>query len=303
MKNRTLNREWIGEFIRDKRLEMHYSQDELANLLGISKTAVSKWENGKFVVDVKYLVYLSNILNVTIDDILFPDCKSPGQQYCDISQQFQDMLYSAHRMKRKQVEKLLGMYVENKKKMVYLLEQFIQTEDPQWLEKAREADCFGLALSPDDSEAFVYLEEKRILKYRKPGDVLETMWAPAFFADFTSNDNASAIEKHLPHIFHSEWAISYFRRGDTRGLAMSARNSMMELIFVYGGRRIFLEYIKIFSKKIRNEILRNLKTFSEMTNRKTDQMVIRAMRLLLKGGAEYWVDGEDRTQELMREIL
>lgn len=84
---------------------------------------------------------------------------------------------------------------------------------------------------------------------------------------------------------------------------MSETSAMLELIFTYGGKRVFLEYLKTFSQRARNKILYNLKNFSEMTNRQTDKTIVRAMRLLLKAEAEYWVDGENKTQELMREIL
>ena len=306
MKNKFLFKVAIGKFIRDKRAELNYSQDELANLLGISKTAVSNWENGNYIVDVKYLVPLSNILCVTVDDLLFPKYQLQKQQYCDISVQFQDMLRFAHKMEKRQVEKLLEIYVENKRKTVYLIEQYIQTKDAIWLQQAKDIDIFGLTLSRGMGKPFVYLDTERILKFSNLGDQLETMWAPMFFIDITSVENIvpiEPIERTLPHIFHDKWAISCYWKSETKGAGMSETSAMLELIFTYGGKRVFLEYLKTFSQRARNKILYNLKNFSEMTNRQTDKTIVRAMRLLLKAEAEYWVDGENKTQELMREIL
>lgn len=36
----------IHEIIKEKRLMKHYTQEMLANYLGVSTSAVNKWENG-----------------------------------------------------------------------------------------------------------------------------------------------------------------------------------------------------------------------------------------------------------------
>lgn len=36
----------INEIIKTKRREREYTQEELANVLGVTKAAVSKWETG-----------------------------------------------------------------------------------------------------------------------------------------------------------------------------------------------------------------------------------------------------------------
>mgnify|MGYP002535237179 CR=1 FL=1 len=39
----------FGNFIKAKRLEKNYSQKELAELLYVTESAVSKWEKGSFI--------------------------------------------------------------------------------------------------------------------------------------------------------------------------------------------------------------------------------------------------------------
>ena len=46
------------------------SQEELAEKLGISRQSISKWESGQSVPDLKKLIILSDIYNVTIDSLV-----------------------------------------------------------------------------------------------------------------------------------------------------------------------------------------------------------------------------------------
>lgn len=46
------------------------SQEELAEKLGISRQSVSKWESGQSIPDLKKLIILSDIYNVTIDSLV-----------------------------------------------------------------------------------------------------------------------------------------------------------------------------------------------------------------------------------------
>lgn len=48
----------------------HYTQDSLADKLGISSQAISKWENGICLPDVSLLVELSNLFSVSVDELL-----------------------------------------------------------------------------------------------------------------------------------------------------------------------------------------------------------------------------------------
>lgn len=65
-----MNQEKIGKFIADLRKEKNLTQEALAEHLGITKNAVSKWERGLGLMDMSLLKPLSNILEVEIIDIL-----------------------------------------------------------------------------------------------------------------------------------------------------------------------------------------------------------------------------------------
>lgn len=60
----------IGKFISKLRKDKKLTQEELAVLLNANSRTISKWENGLNVPDTVYLHELSNIFNVSIDELL-----------------------------------------------------------------------------------------------------------------------------------------------------------------------------------------------------------------------------------------
>jgi len=60
----------LGEKIMNLRKQKHWSQEELANRLEISRQAVSKWESGQSVPDLERIIQLSELFDVTTDYLL-----------------------------------------------------------------------------------------------------------------------------------------------------------------------------------------------------------------------------------------
>ena len=65
-----MNYETIGKFIQQKRKEKKLTQKQLADKLGVTDKAVSKWERGQGCPDVSILEILSKELGVSILEIL-----------------------------------------------------------------------------------------------------------------------------------------------------------------------------------------------------------------------------------------
>lgn len=65
-----MNPDKISKFIYELRKEKNLSQYQLADLIPISRQAVSKWERGKTIPDTQTLVILSNIFEVSINELL-----------------------------------------------------------------------------------------------------------------------------------------------------------------------------------------------------------------------------------------
>lgn len=65
-----LNTEHIGALIARLRKEKGMTQQELAQQLGITDKAVSKWERSLSCPDISILPQVAEILGVTVDDLL-----------------------------------------------------------------------------------------------------------------------------------------------------------------------------------------------------------------------------------------
>ncbi len=65
-----MNQEKIGKFIAKCRKNHHLTQEQLAEKLGITYKAVSKWECGKGLPDASIMIDLCNILEIKVNDLL-----------------------------------------------------------------------------------------------------------------------------------------------------------------------------------------------------------------------------------------
>ena len=61
----------ISQNIIRLRREQHVTQEQLAEHVGVTKGAVSKWENGTTLPDVSTLPLLAAFFDVSIDALLF----------------------------------------------------------------------------------------------------------------------------------------------------------------------------------------------------------------------------------------
>lgn len=59
----------IGKFISECRKEKHMTQAALAEKLGISDRAVSKWETGRSMPDASIMLDLCELLGITVNDL------------------------------------------------------------------------------------------------------------------------------------------------------------------------------------------------------------------------------------------
>lgn len=60
----------LGEKLKDARKQAGLSQEQLAEKLAVSRSAVAKWETDKGIPDVANLKAISKLLNVSIDYLL-----------------------------------------------------------------------------------------------------------------------------------------------------------------------------------------------------------------------------------------
>ena len=60
----------IGTFIKAQRTELNMTQKDLAGKIGCADKAISRWETGKGLPDMSFIIPLSKELNVSINELL-----------------------------------------------------------------------------------------------------------------------------------------------------------------------------------------------------------------------------------------
>ena len=65
-----MNQEKIGKFILKLRREKNMTQQELADRIGVTDRAISKWENGRGLPDLSLMMPLCKELGITINELI-----------------------------------------------------------------------------------------------------------------------------------------------------------------------------------------------------------------------------------------
>lgn len=60
----------IGAFIKTQRTQLNMTQKDLAEKIGCTDKAISRWETGKGLPDMSFIIPLSKELNVSINELL-----------------------------------------------------------------------------------------------------------------------------------------------------------------------------------------------------------------------------------------
>lgn len=63
----------IGEQIKSRRMELNITQQDLADRLNVSRSAISNWETGKNYPDLQIIVQISEELQISLDELLKGD--------------------------------------------------------------------------------------------------------------------------------------------------------------------------------------------------------------------------------------
>jgi len=69
----------ISEEIKKQRLKHNWTQEQLAEILNVSRSTISSWEVGRNYPDLETIVAISDLFEVSLDDLLRGDKKMLGQ--------------------------------------------------------------------------------------------------------------------------------------------------------------------------------------------------------------------------------
>ncbi len=65
-----MNQQKIGQFLKKLRKEKSITQEQLAEILGVSNRSISRWENGTTMPDFDLLIQMAKYYDVEIGEIL-----------------------------------------------------------------------------------------------------------------------------------------------------------------------------------------------------------------------------------------
>lgn len=65
-----MNQQKVGQFLKKLRKEKSITQEQLAEILGVSNRSISRWENGTTMPDFDLLIQMAKFYDVEIGEIL-----------------------------------------------------------------------------------------------------------------------------------------------------------------------------------------------------------------------------------------
>ncbi len=104
-----MNPEKIGEFIKELREEKGLTQEKLGELIPIGREAISKWERGKNFPDYQSLIKLSEIFNISINELFLGE-KLTEENRIDIDNVIGDIYQDRNKIKKKLFIVLIGLF-------------------------------------------------------------------------------------------------------------------------------------------------------------------------------------------------
>ena len=105
-----MNQLTIGKFIAQKRKEKNLTQEQLAEILGVSNKTVSKWECGKCMPDYSIVKSLCRELGITVSELMDGEVKSDSSIRVFDEEQILDMLERIQQLEKQRMS-ILGILV------------------------------------------------------------------------------------------------------------------------------------------------------------------------------------------------
>ncbi|MCR4614534.1 MAG: helix-turn-helix domain-containing protein [Clostridiales bacterium] len=121
------------EIIKALRQRYGFTQEEIANQLGVSRSSYSHYEKGDVKPKIKYLVKLANIFNVTTDDLTgFNDFSNSGRFQRSFNDSDEDELVNRRiELTKDEVELLIGYRASNRKGSILKYIEKLNKKDEQ----------------------------------------------------------------------------------------------------------------------------------------------------------------------------
>lgn len=147
----------IGENIKRLRHEHGMTQERLAELLGVSCVAVSKWESASTCPDISLLIPLSEVFGVTIDELMGVQKSEREMRLCELKEEIRNAgSYDEHiTAARRAVAEFPSSEELRRELFVALMRRVAVSEQPceNKRELLLEAEHLGLSLIENTKDA------------------------------------------------------------------------------------------------------------------------------------------------------
>ena len=100
----------LGEKIAKQRKELNYTQEQLADILGVSRQSISKWESDIAYPETEKLIELGKIFDCSMDYLLKEDVmEKDGAQNSILSEISKKAITQENKEKSKKILKIVGI--------------------------------------------------------------------------------------------------------------------------------------------------------------------------------------------------
>ncbi len=224
----------IGAVIKEKRQKKDLTQEQLAEYLNVSVSAVSQWESGKTTPDFSLLIPLANFFDVSLDELLG---RTPGEKEKAINEYDEkDAIYASSgkvdasiALWREALARFPGDFYCMRQLMLYLFLSVCADHGNEGSEKkARECvtigeqilrDCTDSAIREGAIQTLVYIysapsvsllaDEKKAIEYAEmAGDASVCRQMLLEDAYFTDESKQKRIEtKHENRLYYADHLV------------------------------------------------------------------------------------------------
>ncbi len=201
----------LGNRLAAMRKEKGYSQEELAEKLGVSRQAVSKWERGEASPDTDNLIALANLYGVTLDELVHGKVCTGNKQKESVHIGFD------------------GIHVENEKESVHIsLQKGIHVRDGEGTRVCVDRD----GVQVQDQSGHLY-QHRPAARWRKTLDAVISLLTLVVYLLIGS----------LWDLWHPGWLVffaiplvcSLTEAIDRRNADHFAWPVLMTLVYLWGG--------------------------------------------------------------------
>ena len=202
----------IGEQIKRLRKERNMTQEQLAEKIGISSQAVSKWENDISLPDVATLPIIAGFFGVSMDTIFDYDAEKNAEKALEIAKQTWTLRESNPELGKSIIFEGLKQYPENDILLENLLYLINYTESP---DETIDIALRTISATKDNSTKYDAL---RFLAYayKEKGDI----------------DEAKAALEKIPELYFTRLSeMAYILTGEEKRIAAEKqRGNSIEIL-------------------------------------------------------------------------